>query len=172
MCMHACNCNQNLLFVCWVLWGRYLFKSVEEFMLCCIIPVLLYVELEKMCLCQLYASGSCHKKEGVVLLLGYKFHVDKFLSSSKKVLLSALIYISKTCCVRHKLHNEHTSADGFWCLTLDMLWMLGCMCLCVLSHQNMLSISSLPLFYVIGYTSNGTARIPWGPKCPFQCVLL
>lgn len=39
--MHACNCNQNLLFVCWVLWGRYLFKSVEEFMLCCIIPMLL-----------------------------------------------------------------------------------------------------------------------------------
>lgn len=31
----------------------------------------LHVELEKMCLCQFYASGSCHKEEGVVLLLGY-----------------------------------------------------------------------------------------------------
>lgn len=51
----------------------------------------------------------------------------------EKVLFLALICISGTCCMQYELYNKHTSADGFWCRALYMLWMLGCMGLCVVT---------------------------------------
>lgn len=49
------------------------------------------------------------------------------------------------------------SAHGFQCLTLNALWTQDA---CLLSHEDMLSWSSLPHVLVIRYTSNGAATRP------------
>lgn len=104
---------------------RGLFLQIQlffflEFVVCFLSPLgQIFIQIRwrrnlKRCVCvRFIPQDVITKEDGGVLLLGYELHVDKFFSSSKKVLLLVLICISRKCCVRHELHNEHVYADGF-----------------------------------------------------------